>query len=67
MNAEADTTKPPRRMLQPTKDRLRERIAYLESQVDALTQERVLLRLDLVLARRLLWRRCMDYLRGVKG
>jgi hypothetical protein len=47
----------PRVMRQPRKHVLRERIAYLESQVDALTQERVGLRLDLVLARRPWWRR----------
>jgi hypothetical protein len=49
--------KPARVMRQPRKQILRERIAYLESQVDALTQERVGLRLDLVLARRPWWRR----------
>jgi hypothetical protein len=68
MNAEALTPKPPRRMKQPVKEFYRslskaqaERITYLEAQVDALTQERTLLRMDLALARRGWWGRVMDY------
>jgi uncharacterized protein (TIGR02265 family) len=61
VSAEAAVTKPPRRMLQPLKSSLRARITYLEAQVDALTQERTLLRMDLALARRGWWGRVMDY------
>jgi hypothetical protein len=50
-------------MLQPLKSSLRARITYLEAQVDALTQERTLLRMDLALARRGWWGRVMDYWR----